>query len=139
MRFWFLVIFMLLPVMATATWKPEYKESPLPVQEWFQAAPLTEEATRHFQFVKCCEQAERLMTKFVGQRGGTWFYYPDADCTKAGCKLLPIPDYIVHDDPIHALNPKDDTLPEFEEMRRQGVLFIYKGVPTCFWPPEPSM
>lgn len=134
-----LVCLLLLVTVAHATWKPEYSQSPPSVQEWFRAAPLTNEAKKHFPFPVCCEQAERLMTKFVGHRGGEWSYYPDPNCTTAGCKLLPIPDYVVHEDPIRALNPKDDGLIEFEEMRRQGVLFIYQGVPTCFWPPEPSI
>lgn len=138
MRLVILVSFLLCGV-ASATWKPEYGKSPVPVQEWFKAAPLTEAATHHFPFYKCCEQAERLMTKFVGKQGGEWSYYPDPTCTNSGCPLLPIPDYIIHNDPIQALDHKDDSLPEFEEMRREGVLFIFQGKPTCFWPPEPSI
>ncbi len=52
-----------------------------------------------------------------------------------GCKLLVIPDDVVHEGEIHAKDPKDDTLPEFDAMRREGVLFIYLGQPSCFWPP----
>jgi len=39
---------------------------------------------------------------------------------------------------IHALNFYADRLPEFDQMRREGVLFIYQDKPVCFWPPEQS-
>ena len=83
----------------------------------------------------CCAQSERLMTKFVGA-GSEWSYYPDPNCTRAGCALLPIPNDVVHDEPIKALDPADDDLPEFKAMRREGVIFIWNHKPTCFWPPE---
>jgi hypothetical protein len=121
---------------AGATWKPEYKNNPQAVQDWFQAAkpPLTGAARLGISL--CCNDAERLMTKFVPSRNGDWSFYPDPACTHAGCKLLPIPNDVVHDDTVHAIDPKDDALPEFEAMRREGVLFIWQGKPSCFWPPR---
>ena len=121
---------------AAATWKPEYGKSPLAVQDWFKGARTTPQAALRLNFSYCCEQAERLRTKFIGRANGEWSYYPDPGCTKTGCALLPIPNDVIHDDPIKANDPKDDNLPEFEAMRREGVLFIYGGRPTCFWPPE---
>lgn len=121
---------------ANATYKPEYGKSPESVQEWFKSARVTPQASMRLNFSHCCEQAERLRTKFVGKRGGDWSYYPDPNCTAAGCALLPIPNDVIHEDRITAANPKDDGLPEFDSMRREGVLFIYSGRPTCFWPPE---
>jgi hypothetical protein len=46
------------------------------------------------------------------------------------------PDWVTHDEGTHGLNGFDDTLPEFDPMRREGILFIYKGKPSCFKPPE---
>jgi hypothetical protein len=78
------------------------------------------------------------MTKFVADTGHEWSYYPDPNCAHKGCRLKPIPDDVVHEDEIHAPDPADDSLPEFELMRQQGVLFIYHGEPSCFWPPQRS-
>ena len=124
---------------ANATWKPEYGKSPPAVQQWFKSARTTPAAALRFGFSYCCEEAERLRTKFLPSENGDWSYYPDPSCTDKGCQLLPIPNDIVHDEPIRALDPKDDDLPQFNAMRREGVLFIYDGRATCFWPPEPSM
>jgi hypothetical protein len=86
----------------------------------------------------CCEHADRLKTKFVADAEGDWSYYPNPECITKECPLQPVPNDIVHQDGIHALNPYDDRLPEFDQMRREGVLFIYQGEPACFWPPEQS-
>lgn len=79
-----------------------------------------------------------MRTKFVGEKGKEWSYYPDPNGMVKGCTLLPIPDWVTHDEDIHVLNGYDDRLPEFNQMRREGVLFIYKDKPSCFWPPEDS-
>lgn len=116
-----------------ATWKPEYALEPQAVQDWFANANMP-----HCQGAgcSCCKTAERFMTKFVATKGNEWSYYTDANCTHKGCELKPIPDEVVHDEEIHAADPKDDALPQFQEMRQQGVLFIFYGKPRCFWPPE---
>lgn len=120
---------------AHATWRPEYAKNPQAVRDWFVAATPTKAAGARLGIATCCEQAERLMTRFVGA-GTEWSYYPDPDCAHKGCKLLPIPNDVVHEEPIRALDPADNDLPEFKAMRREGVLFIWNGKPTCFWPPE---
>ncbi len=116
---------------AGATWKPEYADAPQAVRDWFRAARLTEAARQRLSFQNCCDQSDRFDTQFRVDKhtaGDAW-YYRDGD------KWVRIPDDVIHDDEIHAKDPKDDALPEFEEMRRQGVLFIYNGTPTCFWKP----
>jgi hypothetical protein len=121
---------------AGATWKPEYGKSPPSVQLWFQNAQTTLESRPRINYIMCCEQSERLRTKFVGSKEGEWSYYPNPNCISAGCPLFSIPNDVVHADRIKAIDPKDDDLPEFKQMRRDGVLFLYHGHPTCFWPPE---
>ena len=120
---------------AFGTWRPEFGKSPQAVQRWFRSAEVTPAVHARLGIYTCCAQSERLMTKFVGA-GSEWSYYPDPNCTRAGCALLPIPNDVVHDEPIKALDPADDDLPEFKAMRREGVIFIWNHKPTCFWPPE---
>jgi hypothetical protein len=112
---------------AGATWKPEFGRSPQAVQDWFAAAEIAGgqggPAHRRLHILKCCNQAERLRTRFVATPGHQWSYYPDAACIVKGCPILPVPDDVVHRDRIRAPDPKDDALPEFQEMRREGVLF----------------
>jgi hypothetical protein len=38
----------------------------------------------------------------------------------------------IEDDIIHYED--DRTMPP--QLKAEGVLFIYKGTPTCFWPPQ---
>ena len=123
-------------VAANATWKPEYATNPEAVQKWFQEATPTIAGAARLGIGRCCNDAERLMTKFVASQNGDWEYYIDPNCTNVGCPMLPIPNDVVHDDEIKAPDPKDNDLPEFKAMRREGVLFIWQGKPSCFWPPE---
>lgn len=134
-----IVLLVFASTQSHATWKPDYAKSPLSVQNWFNSARVkggtTGLAYKRLGIAMCCKQAERLRTKFVGTTGGEWSYYPNPACITKGCLLLPIKDDVVHEDEIHAADPQDDALPEFDEMRAEGVLFIYKGEPSCFWPP----
>jgi hypothetical protein len=124
------------------TWKPEYGRNPPAVTAWFKRARVPGgcnndgHAWTRLGICGCCENADRLKTKFVGTPGGEWAYYPDPDCTTKGCTLKGIPADVVHEDEIRALNVNDDNLGEFEQMRREGVLFIYRGEPACFWYPR---
>lgn len=137
-----LALFLISVKPAHATYKPEYAKNPPAVQEWFGAQKIMPAAGIRLglgQNASCCDHADRLFTKFVGTGTSEWLYYPDPDCTTNGCKLLPIPNDTVHSEEIRALNPKDDGLPQFDQMRSEGVLMIWAGSVTCFWPPEPGI
>lgn len=134
-----LAVVVVLAAPVKATWKPEYGKEPQAIQNWFKAAKPTPVAGARLGIWYCCEQAERLVTRFVASAAGEWSYYPDPNCSHKGCALLPIPNDVVQNEPIRALDPKDNDLPQFAQMRREGVLFIWQGKPTCFWPPEPSI
>jgi hypothetical protein len=134
-----LMLVLALTYPAYATWKPQYRQSPQSVQDWFVTARTTPAARAGLKIGGCCEQAERLKTKFILRENTDWSYYLDPTCTQAGCPLRPIKSDVVHDDPIRAFYPEDDDLPEFKAMRREGVLFVWKHEPTCFWPPEPGI
>ncbi|HET9285718.1 MAG TPA: hypothetical protein VFR24_27515 [Candidatus Angelobacter sp.] len=122
---------------AQATYKPEYEAAPQAVREWFQHQLIMPAAQPRLGWVSCCDHADRLRTKFVGTNNGdTWYYYTDPNCTQKGCKLARIPDDVIHPEEIRALDPKDDQLPEFDQMREEGVLMIFASKVTCFWPPQ---
>jgi hypothetical protein len=132
MRVLVAAVLILIAIPAAATWKPEYGASPPAVQSWFRQAQVTQEAQKRIHFQNCCDQSDRFDTQFRVDRntaGDSWYF-------REGDKWVRIPDDVIHYDQIRAANPKDDALPEFEQMRREGVLFIYGGKPTCFWPPE---
>lgn len=135
----FLIVLSLIWILtpAQATYKPEYGASPPAVQKWFQHQLIMPAAQKRLPWMSCCDHADRLKTKFVGTgKGDQWFYYPDPNCTTKGCKLVRIPDDVIHPEEIRALDPEDDQLPEFDQMRNEGVLMIFAGQITCFWPPQ---
>lgn len=140
------VILSLMTLSTQATWKPDYAKNPPAVTAWFKEARVAggcdssakAKAWHRLGICGCCEKADRFKTKFVAQATGDWSYYTDPNCTAKGCPTRSIPNDIVHQEGIHALNGSDDALPEFDQMRREGVLFIYNGQPACFWPPEQS-
>ena len=116
---------------AGATWKPTGDEHQA-VTDWYQSAKLTPAAQEHFPFKSCCEKADRFRTKFLVDKSSgddQWYYWVDN-------VWLPIPWYIIHYEGIHTKDPRYDNLPEIKQMRLDGVLFIYNGKTTCFWPPE---
>jgi hypothetical protein len=132
MRNLLLACLLLITTAATATWKPEYKDAPQAVQGWFKAAQVTPEGRLRIGFQNCCDQSDRFDTQFRVSKqtaGDEWFY-------REGNSWVRIPADVIHNDEIHAAKAEDDALPEFEQMRREGVLFIYDGKPTCFWPPQ---
>lgn len=135
------IVFLIGLNTAHATWKPDpLHPTPQAVQDWFRAQQLaTQSAMDRLHIKMCCHDAERLVTKFVGTKEGEWAYFIDPNCTNSGCPSNQIPNDVIHDEEIHALTKADDGLPEFEAMRREGVLMIFLGRPSCFWPPEPSI
>jgi hypothetical protein len=144
--FWVAVLTASMTLESDATWKPEYAKNPPAVTAAFKEARVPggcdssqkAKAWHPLGICGCCEHADRLKTKFVADAEGDWSHYPDPECTTKECPLKPIPNDIVHQDGIHAFNPYGDRLPEFDQMRREGVLFIYQDHPECFWPPEQS-
>jgi hypothetical protein len=104
---------------AGATWKPDYANSPPEWIAWFNSAQLTDQARTRFAFRNCCERADRFKTAFRIE-SGRWRYLN-------GNAWKDIPEDIIH----YEIDPK---MPE--QLKREGVLFIYNNQETCFWPPE---
>jgi hypothetical protein len=99
-----------------ATWKPEYANQPIEVQDWYRNAELTKSAQSRFPFKKCCDHADVVKTKFNVNRtnAGDEWYWLDGNAWRR------IPDDIIHWDQ-HAPNG-------------QPTLFVYSGKETCFFP-----
>jgi hypothetical protein len=106
---------------ANATWKPDYANSPPGWLAWFNRAELTKQARKRFAFKNCCEKADRFITSFKIE-SGRWRYFSDGQWKE-------IPEDIIHYE-------NDPAMPE--QLKHEGVLFIYNGAETCFWPPQTS-
>ena len=99
-----------------ATWKPEYANQPLEVQQWYRNAELTEAAQVRFPFKKCCDHSDVVKAKFNVNKtsaGDEWYWLDGENWRR-------IPDDIIH----------------WEERapNKLPTLFIYNGKETCFFP-----
>jgi hypothetical protein len=69
---------LLFATAAQSTWKPEYAKNPSAVTQWFKEARVkgkcdqTGRAWMELGICGCCELADRLRTKFVGEKGKEW-------------------------------------------------------------------
>ena len=89
------------------TYKPEFRTHSEALATWFRRAPLTPEASARISWIKCCEIAERVHTKFrpAADGGDGWAYRCTAE-TRAACGEFPegawkeIPADIIHREPI---------------------------------------
>ena len=118
--------FFLLMQGVGATWRPEFSLSEPEVQKWFESQTLTKAAREHFPFTSCCSHSDRFETTFkVDKSNGEdqWSYLVDG-------KWVLIPDYVIHYEGIGGEGKR------FDQLRAEGILYIYQGKPTCFWPPD---
>jgi hypothetical protein len=115
--FCILVLFLALIKGAGATWKPEYGESPQAWIDWFSNAKTTPAVHARTGWISCCSHSDRFKTSF--KHDDHWYYQLDG-------KWVFIPDDTVE--------PEDPTMPA--QLKEEGVLFIYAGQVTCFWPPQ---
>lgn len=104
--------------LAQATWKPEYAQASPEVQAWYRNAKITERAQHRFTWKNCCDHADVVRTKFrvSHESGADEWWWLDGETWRR------VPDDIIH----------------FGEAAPDGsaTLFVYKGEPTCFYPPE---
>lgn len=114
----YLIALMMFVSTCNATWKPEYSNTPKEWLDWFNGAQLTPQAQARIGYTSCCQHSDRFVTKFRPE-GGHWYFEDEGQW-----KLIP-------DDTVHETDPN---MPA--QLRHEGVLFIYNGLVTCFWPPE---
>lgn len=88
-------------------------------RSWYENAELTPDARKHFQFEKCCNQAEVVRTKFQ-QRDDQWFYLDISSST-----WREVPRYVIWYDK----HPPEN----------QPTMFVYGGAITCFFVPDPEI
>lgn len=87
------------------------------VREWYRNAEVMPAARGRIHFVKCCDNADVVRTKFAVNKtdGGDEWFYEDAPG-----HMKRIPDDIVH---------WGETAPD-----GQPTLFVYDNKETCFYP-----
>ena len=88
------------------------------MQAWYSEVELTPEARKRLDWIKCCNKAEVVRTKFMVNKstnGDEWYYWADG-------KFKRIPPDIIHWGKV---------APD-----KKPTLFIYSGYETCFFPPE---
>lgn len=132
MALWLLLALFIILVPAHATWKPEYGQAPIEVQDWFKAQLVpTESAQARLGFSLCCDHSDRVKTKFLsnGSKDEWWYQDPDTG------KMVRIPDDVIHYEDIPA-GSSPEAQETFRQMRAEGILMVYNGKITCFWPPE---
>lgn len=120
---------------AHATWKPEYGKSPQEVQDWFkQQVVPTESAQARLHFSPCCDHADRVRAKIITNADHDEWWYTEEDCT-GDCKPKRIPDDVVHQEDI-PIGHSPEAQEVFRQLRAEGILMVYNGQITCFWPPQ---
>lgn len=137
------------PYKAGATYKPEFASHSPRLKIWFQEAKLTAEAKKRVGWIYCCEQSERVRPHYlINKKDGLdeWSYLCDGSKDlEAACvgrevgSYKPIPHDVVHQEEItvpKGFENDPKVAEEFRQLRAEGVLFIFNGMETCFWPPE---
>ena len=145
-------------LLIESTWKPEFKDHSVALKYWFENASPTEWVMLTYGIYKCCMLAERVKTKFTQDaKTDEWMLQCNegvkdfcAAHHKADGDWLLIPPGIIHEEKIEIpvemyiggervyIKPEDaeKVKLEFQQLWAEGVLFVYKGDPVCFWAPE---
>ena len=99
------------------TWRPEFGTSPQAWINWFMNARTTPAVTARTGFNSCCAQSDRFVTSF--KHDDHWYFMRNN-------VWVEIPD--------DTIEPEDPKMPD--QLKEEGVLFVYNGLVTCFWPPS---
>lgn len=116
-----------------ATYKPEFANHSDAIRDWFETAEVTKAAYPRLGWLRCCNHSDRVKTRFYvapTSNGDVWSY---EDPTTN--KWIIIPDDVIHREGITPPKGHEDD-PDFKQLQAEGVLFVYDGQVTCFWPPE---
>ena len=137
------------PYKAGATYKPEFATHSPQLHNWFATAKTNRRGASRIGWMFCCEQSERVKPHYlINKKDGLdeWSYLCDGSVDLqeacAGREVgtyKPIPHDVVHTDEITVPKGSENdprVVEEFRQLRAEGVLFIFHGTETCFWPPE---
>lgn len=133
---------LLIPAIAHDT--PEFAQLTPDEQNWMGEASTTERS-RHrlakegFVWHSCCNHGDRVLAKLRSIKGpdgyeDEWYYLKNGDEVRTD-EWVKIPNDVIHteEDLPADSKMKNKMSPQ---LRSEGVLFVYNGVVTCFWPPE---
>ena len=117
-----LLILLTFPVGAMATWQPPAGYIPSPaVAAWFK------------EHAYCCLKAERVKTKFRAVGNGEWEYLNVAAWTSLHPAYGIDENGVVPTKGFEKLAENDE---QFQQLRAEGVLFVFYGSPFCFFVPK---
>lgn len=116
-------------------------------RNWMGEASTTERsrpglAAQGFTFQSCCNHGDRVKAQLrsvkdpsdpLGYRD-EWYYLKKGDEVRTD-EWVRIPNDVIHteEDAEADAGMKNKMS---DQLRTEGVLFIYNGMVTCFWPPE---
>lgn len=143
---WLVALIVLLFMMAIAGRRApahdslHYIQAPPDWQKWFGEAVTTQEsrarlAAQGFPYPSCCNHADRVKAEFrivkdpsdpLGYRDEWWYLKKATDPMHAD-EWVKIPNDVIH-------HEDDPNMPG--QLKVEGVLFVYNGIITCFWPPQ---
>lgn len=123
---------------------PQWAQYTPDERNWMGEASTTERsrpglAAKGFTFQSCCNHGDRVKAQLRSSKGPTgyedeWYYF------KKGTELttdtwVRIPNDVIHTEEDAEADAKMKNKMS-DQLRTEGVLFIFNGVVTCFWPPE---
>lgn len=113
-------------------------------QNWMGEAQVTARsrpglAAQGFVWTSCCNHGDRVLAKLRSEKGpdgyaDVWFYLKKGDEVRTD-EWVRIPNDVIHTEEDLEADAKTKN-PMSPQLRAEGVLFIYNGTVTCFWPPE---
>lgn len=139
-----LVLWAVFVTPAHAHGMPEFAQLTPDEQNWMGEASTTlrsrpELAAKGFVWPSCCNHGDRVLAKLRSVKGpdgyeDEWWYLKKGDETQTD-EWVRIPNDVIHteEDEAEDAKMKNKMSPQ---LRTEGVLFIYNGLVTCFWPPE---
>lgn len=124
---------------------PEFAQLTPDEQNWMGEAQTTERSrprlsAQGFPYTSCCNHGDRVLAKLrsikdpEGKYEDVWQYLKKGD-TENTDEWVRIPNDVIHtEEDLEADSKMRNKMSP--QLRTEGVLFIYNGMPTCFWPPE---
>lgn len=139
------VLYIVLCSLALAHGTPEFAQLTPDERNWMGEALTTVRsrprlAAQGFVWHSCCNHGDRVIAKLrsikdpSGKYEDVWQYLKKGDEVHTD-EWVRIPNDVIHTEEDLAADSKMKNKMS-QQMRAEGVLFVYNGVVTCFWAPE---